>query len=143
MHAYGESLDDGALEALAYGCLTPHHATQFKAFVKQVRSRYELAAILKGELAWPDRPEDRDVLYFLSQSFRAQLIKELPADKPDGSGAYRELAHRAKGLLKELAAINLEIAQMVVATVDEQAGLPAWFLVEVVRDLPRLVERKG
>ncbi len=143
MHAYGESLDDGALEALAYGCLTPHHATQFKAFVKQVRSRYELAAILKGELAWPDRPEDRDVLYFLSQSFRAQLIKELPADKPEGSGPYRELAHRAKGLLKELAAINHEIAQMVVATVDEQAALPAWFLVEVVRDLPRLVERKA
>ncbi len=96
-----------------------------------------------GDLAWPDRPEDRDVLYFLSQSFRAQLIKELPAEKPDGSGTVRELAHRAKGLLKELAAINLEIAQMVVASVDEQPALPAWFLVEVVRDLPRLVERRS
>lgn len=143
MIAFGETLDDQRLEALAYGCLTPHHATQFKAFVKQVRNRYDLAAILKGDLAWPERPEDRDVLYFLSQSFRAQLLKELPAEKPDGSSPYRELAHRAKALLKELASINLEIAQMVVATVDEQPPLPSWFLVEVVRDLPRLVERKG
>ena len=111
--------------------------------MKQVRNRYDLAAILKGDLAWPDRPEDRDVLYFLSQSFRAQLIKELPAEKPDGHSAYRELAHRAKALLKDLASINLEIAQMVVATIDDQPALPSWFLVEVVRDLPRLVERKA
>src|SRR4051812_35874492 len=143
LHAFGESLDDSRLEALAYGCLTPHHATQFKAFVKQVRSRFDLASIMKGELAWPERPEDRDVLYFLSQSFRAQLIKELPAEKPNGqSGGYRELAHRAKALLKELAAINLEVAQMVVATTEDQESLPSWFLVEVVRDLPRLVDRK-
>jgi MoxR-like ATPase len=143
MAAYGDSLDDVNIEALAYGCLTPHHATQFKAFVKQLRSRYDLAAILKGDMNWPDRPEDRDVLYFLAQSFRAQLIKDLPAEKPDGSSAARELAHRAKGLLKELAAINLEVAQMAVATLDDQPSLPSWFLVEVVRDLPRLVDRKA
>ena len=142
MLAYGEALED-RIEALAYGCLTPHHATQFKAFVKQVRSRYDLAAILKGDMAWPDRPEDRDVLYFLSQSFRAQLVKELPEEKPNGHGGHRELAHRAKARLIELASINLEIAQMVVATAEEQAALPSWFLVEVVRDLPRLVERRG
>jgi len=142
MAAYGQSIDDASVEALAYGCLTPHHATQFKAFVKQVRSRFNLAAIMKGELAWPDRPEDRDVLYFLSQSFRAQLMKELPAEKPDGGSGYRDLAHRAKALLKELSAINLEIAQMVVASADDEAALPSWFLVEVVRDLPRLIERK-
>jgi MoxR-like ATPase len=143
MQAFGDSLDDARIEALAYGCLTPHHATQFKAFVKQVRSRFDLASILKGELAWPERPEDRDVLYFLSQSFRAQLVKELPPERPDGTGGYRELAHRAKALLKELSAINLEIAQMVVANIDDQPALPSWFLVEVVRDLPRLVERKA
>jgi MoxR-like ATPase len=143
MTAYGNALDGTQIETLAYGCLTPHHATQFKAFVKQVRSRFDLASILKGDMAWPDRAEDRDVLYFLSQSFRAQLIKELPEEKPDGRGGYRELAHRAKALLTDLAAINLEVAQMVVATVDEQPALPSWFLVEVVRDLPRLVERKA
>jgi MoxR-like ATPase len=143
MTAYGAALGDAHIEALAYGCLTPHHATQFKAFLKQVRRRFDLASILKGELSWPDRPEDRDVLYFLSQSFRAQLVKELPADKPEAHGPYRELAHRAKALLKELAAINLEVAQMVVAKNEDKSELPAWFLVEVVRDLPRLVDRKA
>jgi MoxR-like ATPase len=142
MNAYGSSLDDASIAALANGCLTPHHATQFKAYVKQVRSRFDLASILKGELAWPDRAEDRDLLYFLSQSFRAHLLKELPADKPNGAGPTRELAHRAKALLRELAAINMEVAQMVVATIDDQPALPSWFLIEVVRDLPRLVDRK-
>lgn len=139
----GESpVDDAWIEVLAFGCLTPHHAGQFKAFVKQLRSRYALAAVLKGETGWPHRPEDRDVLYFLAQSFRAQLVKELPADKVVLAPAQQEFAHRAKGLLKDLAAISMEMAQMVVATQEGQA-LPAWFMTEVVRDLPRLVEKKN
>lgn len=135
-------LDEKWVEVLAFGCLTPHHAGQFKAFVKQLRSKYALAAILKGESGWPHQPEDRDVLYFLTQSFRAQLIKELPEDRVKLSGAHQELTHRAKALLKDLAAISLEMAQMVVS---EQEGetLPGWFMTEVVRDLPRLVEKKS
>jgi hypothetical protein len=135
-------LDDKWIEVLAFGCLTPHHAGQFKAFVKQLRSKYALAAILKGETGWPHRPEDRDVLYFLSQSFRAQLIKELPDDRTALSPSQQELAHRGKALLKDLAAISLEMAQMVVA-VQESESLPGWFMTEVVRDLPRLVEKKS
>jgi hypothetical protein len=147
LHAYraGQAdapLDDKWVEVLAFGCLTPHHAGQFKAFVKQVRSRFALSAILKGETGWPSRPEDRDVLYFLSQSFRAQLIKELPGDRAALPPAQQELAHRSKGLLKELAGISLEMAQMVVAAQEGEA-LPGWFMTEVVRDLPRLVEKKN
>jgi MoxR-like ATPase len=142
LHAYGDSLTDGQLEVLAYGCLSPHHAGQFKAFVKQVRSKFRLAAILKGETGWPHQPEDRDVLYFLAQSFRAQLIKELPAESEAATDQHRQLAHRAKALMKDLASISLEIAQMVVAREDGQAGLPGWLMVEIVRDLPRLAERK-
>lgn len=141
LHAYGENVEDRVLETLAFGCLSPHHATQFKAFVKQLRSKYALAAILKGESGWPSQPEERDVLYFLAQSFRAQLIKQLPTEKTNLAASHQELAHRGKALLKDLAVISLEMAQMVVA---EEAGetLPGWFMAEVVRDLPRLVERK-
>jgi hypothetical protein len=39
-----------------------------------------------------------------------------------------------------VAAISLEIAQIVIAE-DEGEKLPAWFLVELVRDLPQLVEK--
>lgn len=138
---YGESPTDSAIELLAYSCLSPAHAGQFKAFIKQVRSKYQLTAILRGETGWPHAPEDRDVLYFLSQSLRARLIKELPATRDACAEQHKELAHRAKALLKELAAISFEMAQMVVARQSGE-GLPDWLLMEVVRDLPRLVERQ-
>ena len=143
LQAYGDGIGDGQLEVLAFGCLSPAHAGQFKGFVKQLRSKYRLAAILKGEIGWPARPDDRDVLYFLAQSFRAQLIKELPADANALNAGNQELAHRGKALLKDLAAISLEIAQMVVGEQDDGERLPGWFMVEIVRDLPRLVEKKS
>ncbi len=141
LHGYGAQIPDDALEVLAFGCLSPQHASQFKAFVKQIRSKYRLAAILKGEISWPHNPEDRDVLYFLAQSFRAQLIKELPVERAALTESHQYLAHRAKALIKELAAISLEIAQIVVAK-QEGETLPPWLMVEIVRDLPRLVEKK-
>lgn len=142
LHEYGNGITDQALEVVAYGCLSPQHATQFKGFVKQLRSKYALSAILKGDEKWPNDPKDRDVLYFLAQSFRAQLLKELPQHKNDMSGSARELAHVAKGLLKDLSLISLEMAQMVVQ--EEKSGdvLPSWFMVDIVRDLPRLVDKK-
>ena len=106
------------------------------------RSRYRLASILKGECGWPHQPGDRDVLYFLSQSFRAHLVKDLPAEKSGVANGHRELAHRAKALLKDLASISLEMAQMVVSKQGEGDALPDWFVVEIVRDLPRLVEKR-
>jgi len=141
---YGDGVSDAELAAVAFGCLSPHHATQFRAFVKQVRGRHQLSAILDGKARWPERPEDRDLLYFLAQSFRARLAKDLPAEREAAHGEQRELAHRAKALLRDLAALSLEIAQMVVAGESDGQSLPGWFLVEVVRDLPRLAgERDG
>lgn len=128
LHEYGSGLNPQWTEILANGCLTPHHAIQFQGFIKQINSQYQLKSIIKGETSWPSLPEDRDVLYFLAQSFRSQLIKEL--------------AHRAKALLKDLAAISLEIAQMVVSEQDKGETLPSWLMVEIVRDLPRLVQKK-
>jgi hypothetical protein len=136
----GSEPSDEQVEVLAFGCLTPAHATQFKAFMKQSRLRYGLSAILKGEKTWPVAPEDRDVLYFLAQSFRAHLIKELSPERTSLTSTQQQLTHRAKGLLKELASISLEMAQLVVTPEDGQE-LPSWFMVEVVRDLPRLVEQ--
>jgi hypothetical protein len=43
--------------------------------------------------------------------------------------------------MKDLAAISLEIAQMAV-TPEGGETLPDWFMVEIVRDLPRLAEKK-
>ena len=141
LHEYGDAISDEELAAVAFGCLSAHHAGQFRAFVKQLRGKYKLGAILKGELRWPDAPTDRDLLYFLAQSFRGQLVKELPSEREGLSGTVKELAHRAKALIRELAAISLEMAQMVVAEHDGET-LPGWFMVDLARDLPRLVAAK-
>jgi hypothetical protein len=142
MIEYGSSLTEQAVDVLAYGCLTPSHAGQFKAFYKQVHGDFRLSAILKGDQRWPDKPQDRDILYFLSQALRAHLIKELPRDHKKISRSQNELLFRAKALIKQLATINMEMAQMVVAEDEDQGEtLPDWFMVEIVRDLPRLMQR--
>ncbi|WP_438447041.1 AAA family ATPase [Gorillibacterium sp. sgz5001074] len=139
---YGDQLQPETLDILATGCLSPHHAGQFKAFFKQTHNKYKLNAILEGEAGWPHQPEDRDVLYFMAQSFRAQLIKELPDSKDILTEHHKKLAHRAKALIKSLSTISLEIAQLTVAKGENGDSLPDWFLVEIVRDLPRLVQKK-
>ncbi len=140
---YGEDLQEEDLEFLTYGCLSPSHAGQFRAFLKQLRNKYRVHDLIKGCLRWPSAPKDRDLLYFLAQSFRVHLSRELPLKRELLKGHQRELAHRAKALVKDLATISLEIAQMVVAEESEGEQLPSWFLVEIFRDLPRLVERKS
>jgi hypothetical protein len=148
LYSFGDTVNDNQLEILASGCLSPQHAVQFRAFVKQIRNRYALAQIISGEQKWPAAPEDRDVLYFLAQSFRTQLVKELPADKGKLSANTSQLSMRAKSLMKDLAGISLEIAQMIVASADKAASdggnetLPDWFMVELVRDLPRLAAKE-
>jgi hypothetical protein len=139
---YDQAIPESVIEILAFGCLSPEHAGQFKSFIKQVRKKYALNNIFKGDLRWPDKPEDRDVLYFLAQSFRAHLVKELPEEHHKLNNSQKEMVIRAKALLKELAMISLEMAQMVVAKGDESRPLPDWLLVEIVRDLPRLAQKR-
>jgi hypothetical protein len=55
----------------------------------------------------------------------------------------RQFAFRAKTLLVELAEISLEIAQLVIAEDENGNPLPAWFLVEAARDMPRLVAARS
>jgi len=138
---YGENINDKQLEIITGGCLSPQHAIQFRAFIKQIKNRYALSAIINGDQKWPGKPEERDALYFLAQSFKARLIKELPADKNNLAGAARDLSYMAKSLIKDLADISLEIAQMAMAP-ENNDTLPDWFVVEVIRDLPRLAAKK-
>ena len=58
------------------------------------------------------------------------------------SGEASQLAARAKELLLELSNISLEVAQMAV-TPEGDDTLPAWFLAELVRELPALAKRQG
>ena len=128
------------LRQLAYGCVSPNHAGMFVAFTKQLGNKNLLSEIIKGEKNWPADPADRDVLYFLAQSFRDRLLLELPEDKDKLDAKTKNLAFRAKAMMKDLSLINFELAQMVVSD-DGGKTLPDWFMVEMVRDLPRLVQK--
>jgi hypothetical protein len=142
--SYGDDVSDETIAMLAFGTLTATHASAFRAYVKTVRHAYDLEAVLKGEAPWPRAPEERDLLYFLAEAFRARLIKELPADKRGASSRGRDLGFRAKTLLVELAEISLECAQLVIANnADGAPALPTWFLVEVGRDVPRLMAARS
>ena len=131
-------ISEETLRILAYGCISASHAGMFSAYTKQLKNSHLLSDIIKGESRWPSGPEERDVLYFLAQSFRARLLHDLPKSKQKLNRDSQYFAHRAKALIKDLSAINYEIAQMVVSA-DKGEVLPEWFMFEIVRDLPRLV----
>ncbi|GAA1026028.1 MULTISPECIES: MoxR family ATPase [Amycolatopsis] len=144
LHSAGDPLEDETVGLLAYATLTPQHAGAFRSYLKVARHAFDLEAILKGDARWPAEPDERDLLYFLAETFRVRLARDLPADKRHASSAVRQFAFRAKSLLVELAEISLEMAQLVIA--DDEAGnprLPSWFLVEAARDLPRLVAARA
>ncbi len=144
LHSYGDEIEEGTLRLLAAGTLSPAHASAFCGYVKVARHRFGLDAVLRGDVGWPTAPGDRDLLYFLAETFRARLVKDLPGSKQHASPTLRQFAHRSKGLLVELAELSLECAQLVIA--DDGDGspvLPSWFLVEVSRDLPRLVAARA
>lgn len=140
LKAYGaweREISEETLRALSYGCISASHAGMFLAFTKHLGNRNLLRDIIKGTARFPSKPEERDVLYFVSQSFRSMLLHELPEKKQKMNREAQYLAHRAKAMIKELSGINYEIAQMVVSE-DNGKVLPDWFMVEIVRDLPRL-----
>ena len=140
-HAGSDAIPNAMLKMITYGCISASHAGMFLAFVKQLGNTHLLTDIIKGEAKWPAKPEERDVLYFLAQSFRAKLLHELPENKQKLGKDGQYFAHRAKALIKELSSISYEIAQMVVSA-DEGKVLPEWFMIEIVRDLPRLIQNK-
>lgn len=142
LHEYGageKQLPDKILKVLAYGSVSAAHAGMFLAFVKQLHNKNLLGKIIKGDARWPSAPDERDVLYFVAQSFRAKLLMELPDDKQAIDKNTQFLTHRAKALIKDLSHINIELAQMIFSS-DGGKVLPEWFMVEIVRDLPRLIK---
>jgi hypothetical protein len=140
--AYGPDLTAEEVELLASGCLSTPHARSFTAFTKQLEGKLRVDLVLAGQQALPRAPEDRDVLYFLVQSIRAQLAKTLPPAREDIKPAHRVMVNQAKRILVELCELSAEMAALMV--VEEQGEsartLPSWFLVEVARDLPRLAQ---
>ena len=143
LHAFGQDISPDHLDALLFGSLTRDHAVGFKAFLKQIRNQFSVYKILKGEEPWPSAAEDRDLTYFLTQSLRDLLVKELPERETQLGREARELAQSAKIALKALARIDGELAQLVLTENDAGDRVPDWFVLDIARELPRLLQQKA
>lgn len=141
LRSWGPDISFEALQVLAHGTLTADHAGVFCAWAKVKRHQYGIDAILKGAASWPRQPDERDLLHYLVNALRARLIKDLPANADHGSVAGKELAFKAKALITELAEISSEAAQLVMIS-NEEGELPAWFMIEIARDVPRIAQQR-
>lgn len=127
------------IEALLYGSLTKEHAMSFKSYIKQIKYKYAIPKLIKGEEKWPSDPSQRDILLFLVESFRDFLIKELPHNNEQMTSAKKQLVIQVKESLKDLIHIDPEYAQIVIQDKDEDHSLPIWFYTEIVKELPKLM----
>jgi hypothetical protein len=145
LQAYGKDIMPNEVELLASGCLSGGHARSFSAFIKQLHGNLRVEKVLSGDQPLPLAPEDRDVLYFIVQSIRAQLAKELPPDRDSVNARQRGLIQQSKRVLADLCEVSVEMATLMVAdeTGDTGRKLPSWYLLEVIRDLPRLAQSLG
>jgi hypothetical protein len=143
LFAFGDDIALHHLDALLFGCVSRDHAIGFKAFVKQIRNRFSVHKILKGDEPWPSAPEDRDLTYFLTQSLRDLLIKELPEQEAGLSREARDLSHQARSAIKNLARIDGELAQLVITENDAGGRVPDWFVLDIAKELPRLLANAG
>ena len=140
MTAYGEELDEQIISVLASGTISPSHALSFTAFAKQLTLGLEIDDIISGRVALPLAPDQRDLLFFVVQGVRAQLTKALPDQRNELSSDVKELVHNARRLIAELARADEELVLVLLAREegDDARNYPNWFLVEVVKTLPRL-----
>lgn len=66
-----QDISQETLKMMAYACLLEQHAGMFLAYTKTLRNTHLLDDIIAQKAKWPDKPENRDVLYFLAQSASA------------------------------------------------------------------------
>ena len=139
----GKDAAPSLLRPLVYGSVSRNHAGMFLSYVRIVaEGRDILNAIIDGRAEWPRGADKIDDLYYLAQSFRDRLFHELPAGltakggKSGGKGQF--FANRAAKLLRELATINPELAQMVIAPGENGETLPDWFMIKIAGDVAAL-----
>lgn len=142
LKALSENINQNLLDALLYGSLTDHHATQFKAFIKQINYKFAIPKLINGDEPWPNDPKDRDILLFLVNSTKDYLIKELPKNEDEMTSQKKKMVINLKNSLKTLSFIDNEYAQSIITPTDAGETLPRWFLIEINKELPRLMLSK-
>lgn len=128
------------VESLLFGALTQDHAEAFLVFLKRKNEQYDLNAIIKGDKPWPAALQERDILMDMAISFGRQIAKEMP-ETYSGSGTLNQKMQEFKSALRKLAQIDPDLAKQ--ALVSDDVAIPDWFMLEVSKELPRLLSSKN
>lgn len=130
IYAYGGELSDSMWQVALQGCITKEHKINFLGFMKLNKEKFKLPSIIDGKEKWPDAVDKRDILIFLVESFRDYLHKELPKNDGEISGKKKEQVHKIKKAVQNLAAIDKELVNVIIAKKENGDILPSWFLME-------------
>lgn len=130
------------VDALLYGSLSEEHVSHFKSFRKQLKHKFSVSKILNGEIPWPREAENRDVLLFLVESAKDYLFKELPKNENQVTSQKKQLVANVKNSLKDLARIDNEYAETLLSPNSNGENLPKWVLLEIAKELPKLISLK-
>jgi len=126
---------------LARSVLSPSDAQQFEVWFRNSDRLFLLNHIIKGTRAWPQEPSERELLHYLTLAFRDQIIKELPANAEKLSANTKKFQARALELMRSLADIAPDLAQMVIVANENGDSIPDWFLLAIGEELPNIVAR--
>lgn len=143
LNAYGDALTPELVGLLAAGTVSRPHALNFTAFVRGLLEGVAINDILAGKAPLPLDPAQRDLLTFIVQAMRAQLIKELPPTKGALSADMKQRLHVVRGLVADIGRADEELVILLFAREegDGSRNYPAWFLADMSSTLGRLAER--
>lgn len=125
---------------LASGWLSQSHARSFAACVDLLHGSIGADTTLSGRQDLPTAPEQRDLLFFVVQAIRARLAKEPQAKGAGIRPPHRILvkhARRAPAAQWE-ASMAMAGANGAIGSGDGAQDPLAWFVIEIMRDLPGL-----
>jgi hypothetical protein len=143
LQAYKGDLTPAIAGLLAEGTISAAHAHNFTGFVRGLMDRLRVDDIIDGSAKLPLDPEQRDVLTFVVQAIRAQLTKELPANRANLSPAQKQKLHNIRTLISQLAEHDEEMVILLLAKEDGEGArnYPTWFLVEISTSLGKLAQK--
>jgi hypothetical protein len=141
MKSYGDKINSKTVGILGASVLTPSHAQSFAVFMDHQDQKYLLNKIIKGDAKWPRKPDQRDSLHYLAMAFRDQLIKQVPQERSQMGKKETDFVYRATEMIRDLADISGELAQILILPNEDGEGIPAWYLTEIAVALPRLAGR--
>lgn len=129
-----KGLPENLLRALVYGAVSADHAKNFLEYISRNDTKNLLNRIIMGEEHFPTAPEDKERLEAVANCFKAVMLDKLPAEKSMLDDNTMSFAERAKEMITELTAVNLDLAQSVVSPSGTKA-LPEWFMIDVVHEM--------